>query len=616
MTRPLLQQFYINEEQSIYLMSHEDAQKIKDWVQLCMDQLMRLGFSNIEFIGKGAYGFVFGGRDINANDYVFKFSRINLPQHIQDRLEDEAWMQSQVLHPIIPAVSEYTKISRQSVLMMERAPGLDLDAYSIQYGKLTPRLIIKIAKQLVDVLIALRNVRQDNHDSPIVHGDIKPSNIVFDPTTETIKLIDWGSSVFAQVDANGQAIGQSPFNFLSDNLQQTNAKLGDVYFIGDEQLNGELSSPRFDEQGMAGTLYALASGQSCRYGYEAIPATSLGLPKEFALTLQALLEGSPQVRAQAGDYMLTHMKYISRLALPDLHLPPEKALIPVWNHDDGLDIETVVYSSRKSFLREGNIDPYLMAEVKDVELEKYYKNFMHGMGKTERAFLASISRLGRYPVLGGLAIRWDEKAVFIDSSLNLQDDSLTLPFTQAVNTMVNLARAIHRDGVFKCCLFNAKNTRHIRRATEKDAFIPPVDLVIPFEVMQAPLSEDKSRNHSYFEDGQDPDEFLTLPSEIMTEIAYLNDIRHTGLIIFEALPTHLKIHSDYVLLDPAKQDVFKASLARIISAVPLINGLGVSGFMKMPYKNTRQFTLQVQADAHYFPKNPKSFQKTHQTKDF
>ena len=196
-------------------MSHEDAQKIKDWVQLCMDQLTLLGFSGIEFIGKGAYGFVFGAKADDGSDYVFKFSRINLPQHIQDRLEDEAWMQSQVMHPLIPAVSEYTKISRQSVLMMERAPGIDLEAYSVLYGKLSPRLVVKIAAQLVDILKELRESKQNGMQSPIVHGDIKPSNIVFDPSSETIKLIDWGSSVFAQVDGQGHAIGPQEFSFLS-----------------------------------------------------------------------------------------------------------------------------------------------------------------------------------------------------------------------------------------------------------------------------------------------------------------------------------------------------------------------------------------------------------------
>ena len=34
-----LQHFYIAEEQSIYLMSHKDAAKLKQWVELCKQQL-------------------------------------------------------------------------------------------------------------------------------------------------------------------------------------------------------------------------------------------------------------------------------------------------------------------------------------------------------------------------------------------------------------------------------------------------------------------------------------------------------------------------------------------------------------------------------------------------
>jgi len=605
MTRPLLQQFYINEEQSIYLMSHEDAQKIKDWVQLCIDQLKLLGFTGIEFIGKGAYGFVFGGQAGDGSDYVFKFSRINLPQHIQDRLEDEAWMQSQVMHPLIPAVSEYTKISRQSVLMMERATGMDLEAYSVMHGPLSPRLTIKIAAQLIDVLKSLRQAKQNDMESPIVHGDIKPSNIVFDPKTETIKLIDWGSSVFAQTDVNGQSIGHQQFSFLSEDLQQTNAKLGDVYFIGEEQLNGALSSPRFDEQGAAGTLYALASGQSCRYGYDAIPVTSLGLPKEFAVCLQTLLSGDLRQRLMAGDYLFRQMDNMKRLVMPEIPQEEEKPLIPIWSFNESTDMETVVYSSRKSFLKEGNLDHYLLAEVDDVELEKYYKNFMHGMGHTERAFLGAISRLGKYPVVGGLAIRWDEAHLYIDSSLHLKDESLRLSFVTSVNNIVALARTIHRDGVFKCCMFNAKNTQHINRSNEDSLFIPDTNMRIPFDVTHTPLTEDQSRNHSYFEDGQDPDELLKLPDTIMREIAILNTIRHTGLIIFEALPTHLKVHSYYVLLEPEHKQTFAQSLANIVAAIPDIKGLGVSGFMKMPYKNTREFTLNECAEEKFYPRDPR-----------
>ncbi|WP_327124862.1 hypothetical protein [Nitrincola sp. A-D6] len=379
-----------------------------------------------------------------------------------------------------------------------------------------------------------------------------------------------------------------------------------MYFIGEDQLNGGLSSPRFDEQGLAGTLYALASGQSCRYGYDAIPVTALGLPKAFAITLQTLLAGSDQDRLQAGDYLISQMPYMKKWIIPELAVIPDKPLIPIWVFQDQQHMETVVYTSRKSFLREANLDPELLADVDDVELEKYYKNFMHGMGRTERAFLCAVSRLGRYPVLGGLAIRWEDDDIFIDSSLNLHAPELKQPFISAVNTMVTLARAIHREGVFKCCLFDAKNTLHLQREDDTHAFIPPADMAIPFEVTQAPLNEDSSRNHSYFEDGQDPDELLLLPQSIMQEIAFLNEIRHTGLIIFEVLPTHLKIHNYYVLLDPGREADFAAALERIVKSLPDIDGLGVSGFMKMPYKNTREFSRQARVAEHFYPKNPKT----------
>lgn len=604
-----LQHFYINEEQSIYLMSHQDAQKIKDWVDLCESQLIQHGFSQIEFIGKGAYGFVFGGLSPAGNPYVFKFSRINLPQHVQDRLEEEAWMQQQLDHTNIPAVIEYTRIKKQSVLIMERAKGMDLEQFSLKYGPLPPRLVVRIAAQLRDILWSMRQFfdrKPDGQGSikPIVHGDIKPSNIVIDPETETIKLIDWGSSVFAQLDAQGQPVGDNGISMMSADHQHTNAKLGDVYFIGEEQLNGSLSSPRFDEQGAAGTLYAIASGQSCRYGHKAIPATSLGLPVEFARTLQTLLDDDPNKRRQAGDYFIREMPKMRHLVFVEDQWPRPKPLVPVWSHQKTVAIDTVVYNSRKTFLREEQQDHYL-ADVNDVELEKYYKNFMHGMGKTERAFLASISRLGKYPLVGGLGIHWDEKGVHIDSSLNLYEPELQPAFTAAVNNMVHLARSIHRVGVFKCCMFNARVTLHMERDNPNEPFKAPEGAEIPFEVTPAPPVDEPSRLHSYFEDGEDPEELLVLPAPIRKQVERLNQIRHTGCIIFESLPKHLKLHSYYVLLDESKEEEFRDALRIILENIPLIDGQGISGFMKLPYKNTRSFShLECQPD-HFYPRNPK-----------
>ena len=221
-------------------------------------------------------------------------------------------MLEQVDHPRVPRLIAFQRVRKQSILVMERAPGSNLEEYSLRHGRLSPRLVVSIAAQLADILRSLRREAGPS-GKPIVHGDIKPSNLVFDPISERVALIDWGSSVFAQLDANQQFVNANVMELMSDNLQQTNARLGDVYFIGEEQLNGGLSSPRFDEQGCAATLYALASAQSCRFGHRAIPATALGLPMEFARMLDAMLDPDPVVRMRAGDYFIEHMPRLARI---------------------------------------------------------------------------------------------------------------------------------------------------------------------------------------------------------------------------------------------------------------------------------------------------------------
>ncbi|MCC4272048.1 protein kinase [Marinobacter nauticus] len=603
-----LQQFYIPEEQSIYLLSHDDAKKLKDWVALCVAQLRQLGYRDVELIGKGAYGFVFAGRfpglDTPGPEHVFKFTRINLPQHLQDRLEDEAFILEQVHHPRVPRLIAFQRANNQPILVMERAAGLNLEEVSLQEGRLKPRLIIRIADQLADILRCLRR-ETGPAGRPIVHGDIKPSNLVFDARTENIALIDWGSSVFAQLDANQQFVTANVMELMSDNLQQTNARLGDVYFIGEEQLNGGLSSPRFDEQGAAGTLYALASAQSCRFGHRAIPAASLGLPMEFARMLDGMLSPDPETRRKAGDYYLREMPRMARTVMIDLPARPTTPQVPVWVRASGQEIDTVVYSSRKSFLREEGA-PETLSDVNDVQLDRYYKNFMQGMGETEKAFLAAVSRLGRYPVEGGLAVRWETDGIYIDTSLNLHDPTLKSAFVQAVNNMVYLAQAIYRKGIFKSCLFNARNTLHIDREDPGQPFLVSPGMNLHYEVSAAPEVEDESRVHSYFEDGPDPEEFLVLPETIIRALERLNDIHHTGMIIFEALPRHLKIHSHYRLLDPEREPEFRELLGEILSAVEQITGLGVSGYMKMPYKDTRFFPHIERLPDRYYPRNPRT----------
>ncbi|WP_350563460.1 protein kinase domain-containing protein, partial [Psychrobacter sp. CAL346-MNA-CIBAN-0220] len=86
---------------------------------------------------------------------------------VQDRLEEEAYMLSQVKHPNIPGAIKFERVGKQGILVMERAQGEDLDKICQRLGALPPVIIVSIARQLANILYYLRKGK------PLVHGDIK-----------------------------------------------------------------------------------------------------------------------------------------------------------------------------------------------------------------------------------------------------------------------------------------------------------------------------------------------------------------------------------------------------------------------------------------------------------
>ncbi|MCF6440705.1 serine/threonine protein kinase [Pseudoalteromonas luteoviolacea] len=603
MSKQSIHNFYINEQQSIYLLSHHDAKKHRQWLNICKKQLSLLGYQDVELIGSGAFGFVFAGIEDSGEEWVFKFSRITLAQSVRDRLEDEAYMLSQINNPMVPKFFAFERVKKQGILMMARAQGEDLEQVSLKLGRLKPHVLVHLALKLRNVLQDLRERKNGMSLQPVVHGDIKPSNIVWDQHSDAFSLVDWGSSVYAQIDVHGEPVASNIMDLMSSDIASTNARMGDVYFIGDEQMSGSRSSPRFDEQGVASTIYALASAQSCRFGAQVIPATSLGLPIEFAKVIDGMLSKDKMTRDNAGDYFMRNMPAMAKVYLPDIESPQIKANIPFWTTTQTDLPDTVVYSSRKQFLRRADHNHQLL-DVNDAQLDRYYKEFLFDTGDTEKAFLASISRLAKYPVVGGLSFHWQQESLYVESSLMLHDESLQSAFTDAVNATVMLAQGIEQKGLFKCCLFDARQTIQLER-DETGAYIFEQLPELQYTVSHVAASE-VTRPHSYFEDGKDPDEQLQLPKQIIQCVFELNKIHHTGCIIFESLSDRLKIHYYYRLLDAEQEGAFAALLKEIIQYTVSIQDYGVAGFMKLPYKNTREFELRPKQPDNYYPKNPKS----------
>ena len=85
---------------------------------------------------------------------------------------------------------------------------------------------MSLAVKLRNVLLDLRRHKNGLSPQPIVHGDIKPSNLVWDENEKQLSLVDWGSSVYAQVDEQGNPIASNFMDLMSGDLSTTNARMG------------------------------------------------------------------------------------------------------------------------------------------------------------------------------------------------------------------------------------------------------------------------------------------------------------------------------------------------------------------------------------------------------
>jgi non-specific serine/threonine protein kinase len=60
-----------------------------------------------------------------------------------------------------------------------------------------------------------------------------------------------------------------------------------------------------------------------------------------------------------------------------------------------------------------------------------------------------------------------------------------------------------------------------------------------------------------------------------------------------------------MLLNHDKEVEFQQCLIEILQLLPTITGSGISGFMKLPYKDTRFFEHINCLPDKYYPRNPK-----------
>ena len=259
-------------------------------------------FMLLQLLGAGGMGGVYRARDEGLNrEVAIKVMLKSLgddPQFVET-FPREAQAAARLNHRHIAQIYSFGQEKGQPYIAMELVSGGSLDKMMAEQGPLDPTVVIHVGAQIAEGLSMAA-------DAGMVHGDVKPENILFD-TDKNAKLVDFGLS----------AMQSGPGNEV----------WGTPYYIAPEKVRRQKSDYRSDIYSLGGTLYHAITGVP---PFEGVDATAVvkarfegppkpmseirdGIPKEVEAIIARMLEVEPQTRFPTYGSLLGDMKrYLSK----------------------------------------------------------------------------------------------------------------------------------------------------------------------------------------------------------------------------------------------------------------------------------------------------------------
>ncbi len=195
-------------------------------------------------IGRGAMGVVYLGRDTAINRLV-AIKAIPLAAEFSDselhdarvRFFREAETAGRLNHPNIVTIYDVGEESGLAYIAMEYLKGRHLSDYAPSNQLLEPRKVLELIGRTADALGFA-------HKQQVVHRDIKPANLMYDPSTDILKITDFG---IARITGAGST--------------RTGIVLGTPSFMSPEQLEGRTVTGHSDLFSLGVSLFQLLTGQ-------------------------------------------------------------------------------------------------------------------------------------------------------------------------------------------------------------------------------------------------------------------------------------------------------------------------------------------------------------------
>lgn len=206
-------------------------------------------------IGRGASAAIYGAIDQTTGQAIaLKVLDAQPDRALRAEMLAAAQHAAQLEHPGIVRVHGGGEVGAHVFVVMELLAGSDLARYA-RRGRLLPEAaVLEIAAQLAEALAYA-------HRQGVVHRDVKPANVIFDPASRRAVLTDFGLArgPDAQATRSGVMLG-SP-TYMAPELLAGASPDGrsDLYALGVLTYELLTGRPPFDAAGLGALLRAVAS---------------------------------------------------------------------------------------------------------------------------------------------------------------------------------------------------------------------------------------------------------------------------------------------------------------------------------------------------------------------
>jgi serine/threonine-protein kinase len=242
-------------------------------------------------IAKGAIGTVWRGRDtVTGQRVAVKLLRPEAAAQpeLVDAFLAEARILADLDHPCIVRARELVRSGDTYALVLDLVNGQDLRRRLRGDGPLPPAVAADVVAQVADALAYLRG-------RAIVHGDIKPGNILVPVDGSPVRLTDFGVARRVRLDVG---------------LAAPRATHATPEYVAPEVIAGHAPSPASDVYALGIVLYELLCGRSpyrgggvaevlCRHA-TCVPVRPAGFPEPLWPVILDCLALNPDERPDSS----------------------------------------------------------------------------------------------------------------------------------------------------------------------------------------------------------------------------------------------------------------------------------------------------------------------------